>query len=197
MWTSTVVTLCRRVLVQFSLVQVSRRARPWSLGAWWYIYIYCLYITTANLWPPRSLRKYIYTRIHIIYTHISISIRFVLLHIAGMHTARLRARLLSRILFGKCWPCRRCRQAASRGCQAASKICDCFEGFPRPLGPARLQKHTSSETGSVTRPGSVAVSQPAQTKRSKRLVERGRVSGEDPGISGWGRGGEERQVNKM
>ena len=161
------------------------------------IYIYILFVTTANLWPPRSLRIYIYTRIHIIYTHISISIRFVLLHIAGMHTARLRARLLSRILFGKCWPCRRCRQAASRGCQAASKICDCFEGFPRPLGPARLQKHTSSETGSVTRPGSVAVSQPAQTKRSKRLVERGRVSGEDPGISGWGRGGEERQVNKM
>ena len=140
---------------------------------------------------------YIYIYIFFFYTHISISIRFVLHHIAGMHTARLRAWLLSRILFGKCWPCRRCRQAASRGCQAASKICDCFEGFPRPLGPARLQKHTSSETGSVTRPGSVAVSQPAQTKRSKRLVERGRVSGEDPGISGWGRGGEERQVNKM
>ena len=47
MWTSTVVTLCRRVLVQFSLVQVSRRARPWSLvgrveylkAVWLVIYI--------------------------------------------------------------------------------------------------------------------------------------------------------------
>ena len=163
------------------------------------VYIYILFVTTANLWPPRSLRIYIYIHVYILYIHIyqyqsglccSTSPACTLL-------GYIRARLLSRILFGKCWPCRRCRQAASRGCQAASKICDCFEGFPRPLGPARLQKHTSSETGSVTRPGSVAVSQPAQTKRSKRLVERGRVSGEDPGISGWGRGGEERQVNKM
>ena len=159
-----------------------------------YIYIVCDYSQPVAAAVATDIYIYTYTYI---YTHISISIRFVLLHIAGMHTARLRARLLSRILFGKCWPCRRCRQAASRGCQAASKICDCFESFPRPLGPARVQKHTSSETGSVTRPGSVAVSQPAQTKRSKRLVERGRVSGEDPGISGWGRGGEERQVNKM
>ena len=30
-----------------------------------YIYIYILFVTTANLWPPRSLRIYIYTRIHI------------------------------------------------------------------------------------------------------------------------------------
>ena len=72
MWTSTVVTLCSRVLVQFSLVQVSRRARPWSLGAWWYIYIYILFVTTANLWPPRSLR--IYTRI---YTYIYIYFFFI------------------------------------------------------------------------------------------------------------------------
>ena len=70
MWTSTVVTLCRRVLVQFSLVQVSRRARPWSLGAWWYIYIYILFVTTANLWPPRSLRIYIYIHVYILYIHI-------------------------------------------------------------------------------------------------------------------------------
>ena len=168
-----------------------------------YIYIYILFVTIYSQPVAAAVATDIYTYTYIFYKHIDqyiyiyISIRFVLHHIAGMHTARLRAWLLSRILFGKCWPCRRCRQAASRGCQAASKICDCFEGFPRPLGPARLQKHTSSETGSVTRPGSVAVSQPAQTKRSKRLVERGRVSGEDPGISGWGRGGEERQVNKM
>ena len=103
-----------------------------------YIHIYILFVTIANLWPPRSLRIYIYiyTRIHI-YTHISISIRFVLLHIAGMHTARLRAWLLSRILFGKCWPCRRCRQAASRGCQAASKISKyvtVLKAFPDPWG---------------------------------------------------------------
>ena len=57
------------------------------------VYIYILFVTTANLWPPRSLR--IYTRIHIYFIntyiniYIYISIRFVLHHIAGMHTARL------------------------------------------------------------------------------------------------------------
>ena len=30
-----------------------------------YIYIYILFVTTANLWPPRSLRIYIYTYTYI------------------------------------------------------------------------------------------------------------------------------------
>jgi hypothetical protein len=36
------------------------------------VYIYILFVTTANLWPPRSLRIYIYIYIHvyILYIHI-------------------------------------------------------------------------------------------------------------------------------
>ena len=34
------------------------------------IYIYILFVTTANLWPPRSLRIYIYIHVYILYIHI-------------------------------------------------------------------------------------------------------------------------------
>ena len=112
-------------IIPFCLRCCALRASTWLTadlyrGSVLYIYIVCNYSQPV----AAAVATDIYTYTYIFYIHIYqyISIRFVLHHIAGMHTARLCAWLLSRILFGKCWPCRRCRQAASRGCQAASKI---------------------------------------------------------------------------
>ena len=114
-------------IIPFCLRCCALRASTWLTAdlyrgsvVYIYIYIVCNYSQPVAAAVATDIYIYIYTYTYYIYTYININ--QVCVHIAGMHTARLRARLLSRILFGKCWPCRRCRQAASRGCQAASKI---------------------------------------------------------------------------
>ena len=81
-------------IIPFCLRCCALRASTWLTadlyrGSVLYIYIYIVCNYSQPVAAAVATDIYIYTRIHIIYTHISISIRFVLLHIAGMHTARL------------------------------------------------------------------------------------------------------------